>query len=141
MSSGRAPPSCRGSEREFYKNCCQKSKEKINDHLQEVDFSVERRPCSYTGTVHYSYLCTQQLDFPANPNQPGPIYFKTPRKCAIFGISCEAIPKQVNFLIDEGLLTGKRANGTISYVHYFFWRHGLGETEARTSCRQLRHSK
>lgn len=117
-------------EREFYKNCCQKSKENINDHLQEVDFSVEREPCSYTGTVHYSYDYAQQLHFPANPNQPGPIYFKTPRKCAIFGICCEAIPRQVNFLIDEGVLTGKGANSTISYVHYFFRRHGLGETEA-----------
>ena len=29
------------------------------------------------------------------------IYFKTPRKCAIFGIMCEAIPQQVNYLIDE----------------------------------------
>ena len=36
----------------------------------------------------------------------------------------------MNFLIDEGVLTGKGANSTISYVHYFFRRHGLGETEA-----------
>ena len=36
----------------------------------------------------------------------------------------------MNFLIDEGVLTGKGANSTISYVHYFFCRHGLGETEA-----------
>ena len=88
--------------------------ESINDHLQEVDFSVERGPCSYTGTYDYA----QQLHFPANPNQPGPIYFKTPRNCTIFGICCEAIPRQVNFLIDEGVLTGKGANITISYVQY-----------------------
>ena len=118
-------------EREFYKKCCQKLKKSINDHLQEVDFSVEHEPCSYTGTVHYSYDYAQQLHFPTNPNQPGPIYFKTPRKCTIFGVCCEAIPRQVNFLIDEGVLTGKGANSTISYVHYFFRRHGLGETEAK----------
>ena len=35
--------------------------------------------------------------------QPGPIYFKTPRKCGIFGVMCEAIPRQVNYLIDEAL--------------------------------------
>lgn len=118
-------------ERDFYKNCCHESKESINHHLQEVDFSVEREPCSYTGTVHYSYDYAQQFHYPANPNQPGPIYFKTPRKCAIFGVCCEAIPRQVNFLIDENVLTGKGANSTISYVHYFFGRRGLGETEAQ----------
>ena len=37
----------------------------------------------------------------------------------------------MNFLIDEVVLTGKGANSTISYVHYFFERHGLGETFAQ----------
>ena len=60
--------------------------------------------------------------------QPGPIYFKTLRKCAIFGIMCEAIPQQVNYLIDEASDVGKGANTTISYVHHFFEYHGLGET-------------
>ena len=32
---------------------------------------------------------------------------------------------------DENVLTGKGANSTISYVHYFFERHGLGETNAQ----------
>ena len=37
----------------------------------------------------------------------------------IFGVCCQAIPRQVNFLIDENVMTGKGANSTISYVHYF----------------------
>jgi len=37
----------------------------------------------------------------------------------------------VNFLINEMVLTGKGENSTISYVHYFFDRHGLGETFAQ----------
>lgn len=41
---------------------------------------------------------------------------------------CEGIPQQVNFLIDEASDTGKGANTTISYVHYYFKHHGLGET-------------
>ena len=49
-------------------------------------------------------------------------------KCGLFGVCCEAIPRQVNFLIDEGVLTGKGASRTISYIHYFFEWHGLGET-------------
>lgn len=44
---------------------------------------------------------------------------------------CEAIPRQANFLIDEIVLTGKDANSTISYVYFFFDRHGLGETEVQ----------
>ena len=42
---------------------------------------------------------------------------------------CEAVPQQVNFLIDEAASAGKGANATISYVHYYFANHGLGETD------------
>ena len=97
--------------------------------MQEDDFSVEGEPRSYTGTVRYSLDDTQQLYFPANLNQPEPIYFKNPRKLAILGICCEAIPTEVNYLIGEGVLTGECPNCTISYVHYFFGRHGLGKME------------
>ena len=87
-------------EREFNKNCCKQSKENIRQYLQEIDFNFGRAPCSYNGTVHYSYDYAQQLHYPSDPNQPGAIYFKTPRICAIFGVCCESIPRQVNFLID-----------------------------------------
>ena len=80
-------------ERNFY-NCCRESKDGIQEYLKVVDFAVERKPYSYDGTVHYSYDYAQQLHFTADPNQPGPIYFKTPRKCALFGVCCEAIPQQ-----------------------------------------------
>ena len=33
------------------------------------------------------------------------------------------------FLIDEAVAVGKGTNPTISYVHYFLQRHGLGETD------------
>ncbi len=55
----------------------------------------------------------------SDPMQPGPVYFLTPRKCAIFGVSLEAIPRQVNFLTDEADFCGKGLNTLIS----------LGETE------------
>lgn len=118
-------------EREYYKKCCEGAKVEIQEHLRETDLAARREPCSYNGTAHYSYDYAQQLHYPANPYQPGPIYFKTARKCALFGVCCEAIPRQVNFLIDENVLTGKGANSTISYVHYFFDRHGLGENNAK----------
>ena len=43
---------------------------------------------------------------------------------------CEGVSNQVNFLIDEASSTGKGANATISYLHYFFSHHGLGESNA-----------
>ena len=118
-------------ERELYKNCCNQAKDGVQKHFREIDLNVRREPSTYNGTVHYSYDYAQQLHYPCNPNQPGPIYFKTPRKCGIFGVCCEAIPRQVNFLIDESVLTGKGANSTISYVHHFFEKHGLGEKKAQ----------
>ena len=48
----------------------------------------------------------------------------------IFGVMCEGISQQVNFLIDEAASTGKGANATISYVHYYLEHYGLGETNA-----------
>jgi len=42
---------------------------------------------------------------------------------------CEAVPRQVNYLIDEAAKVGKGANATISYLHHFFSRHGLWETD------------
>ena len=79
--------------------------------------------------VHYSFDYAQQVHYPCDPLQPGPIFFLTPRKCSIFGVHCEAIPRQVNFLGDEAGDCGKGANTVISQLHYYFEHHGLGETE------------
>ena len=51
-------------------------------------------------------------------------------KCTVFGINCEAIPRQVNFLTDEAGDCGKGANAVVSRLHYFFHHHGLGEKHA-----------
>ena len=89
-----------------------------------------RAPLSTSTPVHYSFDYAQQVYFPSNPLQPGPIYFLTCRKCSIFGVCCESIPRQVNFLTDEAADGGKRANAVISMLHYFFEHYGLGENEA-----------
>ena len=36
--------------------------------------------------VHISFDFAQQLLFPYNPQQPGPSYFKTARRCQVFGV-------------------------------------------------------
>ena len=50
--------------------------------------------------VHYSHTCriliNAQVHYPHNPQQPGPIYFLTSWKCGLFGVCCEAVPRQVS---------------------------------------------
>lgn len=116
-------------EREFIK----KNITACRDLLQNgrIDLLSPRPSCSLEGTVHYSYDYTQQVHIPSNPQEPGPVYFKTPQKCGLFGVCCEGIPRQINYLIDEAVSTGKGANATISYVHDFFISHGAGETDVQ----------
>lgn len=76
---------------------------------------ASREPCSFLSIVHYSFDMAQQIHYPSNPLQTGPIYFLTPRKCAIFGICCEAIPRQINYLIDEACDTGKGSTPSLAY--------------------------
>ena len=87
-------------------------------------------PASNAISVHYSFDFAQQVHYPSNPLQLGPIYFLTPRKAAIFGVCCEAIPRQVNFIIDEASDTGKEANTVVSMLDFLFSHHGLGEATA-----------
>ena len=72
-------------EREIYNSAVDASKDFLKRHAT-ISLLSGNRPCSLKGTVHYSYDYAQQVHYPSNPQQPGPIYFKTPRKCGIFGI-------------------------------------------------------
>jgi len=90
--------------------------------------------CSDTTAYHYSFDFAQQVHLPHDPMQPGPVYFLCPRKVGLFGICCENIPQQVNFLIDEAHCTSKGCNAVISYLHYFFEHYGLGEQEVHLHC-------
>ena len=72
--------------------------------------------------MHYSFDYAQQVHFPNNPQQPGPAYFLTARKCQVFGVVCEPLGVQVNYLIDE-------SEATISLLHHYLDTHGLKETK------------
>ena len=115
-------------EREIYNSAVDAGKHFLKGH-PNITLLSPSHPCSLQGTVHYSYDYAQQVHYPRNPQQLGPIYFKTARECGIFGICCEAIPHQINYFIDESFATGKGANATISYVHDFLENHGAGETD------------
>lgn len=112
-----------GTERNYYQQVCKESK----DSLPEELLLGCHAPCSYDGMMHYSMDFAQQIHYPSDPLQSGPMYFKTARKCGIFGVACEALPKQVTFLLDESIQTGKGSNCVISLLHFFFEHYGLGE--------------
>jgi hypothetical protein len=76
---------------------------------------------------HYSFDFAQQIHYPYSPQQRGKEYFKTARKCLLFGVSCESISRSVLFFLDEEEFIGKGANTVISFLHTFFKYHGLGE--------------
>ena len=120
---------CVQMERELYRKVCHEAETNFKALDAEIDLDEVHDACSLDTTIHYSFDFAQQIHIPSNPMQPGPIYFKTPRKCGIFGVMCEAVPRQVNYLIDEASDVGKGANTTISYVHHYFHYHGLGEKQ------------
>ena len=122
-------------ERSFYRTVVKDSKDAIREHFT-IAGAFTPPPAgspvpSGSGPVcvHYSFDFAQQVHYPHNPLQPGPMYFKTARKCAIFGVCCEGIPRQVNYLIDEAFNTGKGANTVISLLHHFLAHHTLGEVD------------
>ena len=122
-------------ERSLYRTICKESEREIRSFFTNgSDFTPPPlnsrvRANSRNIRVHYSFDYAQQVHYPSDPMQPGPIYFLTPRKCCIFGVNCEGIPRQVNFLADEAGDCGKGSNSDISQLHYYFEHHGLGEKE------------
>ena len=104
---------CAQAEREFYRESCSCVATMFNRLEVEINLNEMREPCSFNGMMHNSFEDAQQVHFPSNPMQLGPIYFKTLRKCGIFGIMCEAVPRQVNYLNDEAVTVGKGTNATI----------------------------
>ena len=120
-------------ERSHYKGILEECKASVHAHFTVDGKFTPPPPLSQTPAntvdikVHYSFDYAQQVHYPSDPLQPGPIYFLTPRKCTIFGVNCEAIPRQINFLTDEAGDCGKGANAVLSRLHFFFQNHGFGE--------------
>ena len=75
-----------------------------------------------------------QVHYPTSALQVSPLFFLTARKCGLFGIHCEGLTKQVNYLIDEGMASGKGSNAVISYLHHFFNNYGVGEENVELHC-------
>ena len=120
------------AERKVYNEMVDKSK--ADAKAAQLLSLGPRAPNSYAGRMHYSFDFAQQVHLPASPLQPGHIYFLVPRKVGIFGVCAEALPRQVNYLIDEGMSSGKGSNMVISLLHYFFEYYGFGERAVDLHC-------
>lgn len=119
-------------ERSLYNSMVDDARRVVADqHITALSCST---PNSRRITMHYCFDYAQQVHYPSDPLQPGPMYFLTPRKCGIFGVCCPGIPQQVNYLIDEGMCVGKGSNAVISYLHHFFAHYGLGESSVHLHC-------
>ena len=122
------------AERQFYRTATEKAHEELEDHHHPIGPPFP--PCAQSlKAMHYTFDYAQQVTLPHLARQPGPLYFKTPRKVQLFGVCDEGIPRQVNYLIDEADTIGPNgtkshgANSVISLLHHFFSVHGHGEEE------------
>ena len=115
--------------REYYRRQCNEASDFISSLTEE-----QRHAEVVEGPVHISFDYAQNLQIPHMPQQVGPIYFKTPRKCHLFGVSCEGLPRQINYLIDEKDLTGKGANETVSYLEHYFKEFAIRARKINLHC-------
>ena len=110
-------------QRTYYNEACSEAKTSYEIYKNEVTGSAS----VYGGPMHYSFDYAQNVHYPSNPQQPGPSYFKSLRRCGIFGVTCEPLGFQVNYLVDEDDEVGKGANATVSLLDHFLYEHGIGE--------------
>lgn len=117
-------------ERNYHRNTIKKVQKNYQQLFDENDTPAKKAISQKKFAMHYSWDFAQQLNYPYEDQQVGPIYFKTPRKSQLFGICCEAVPFQFNYLIDEADFLSKNANTVISLLDHFFLMHCLGESIA-----------
>lgn len=113
-----------------WNQCAPGTQSAIRQNLSSFEQVREQKPCRRKMTMHYSFDFAQQVFYPYSSQQRGKEFFKTARKCHVFGVCAEPISRQVFFLLDESEWVGKGARTVISLLEAFFRLHGLGEEEA-----------
>ena len=101
------------TEREYYNN--------------QVEAAQTARKSPNPRIAHYSYDFAQQIHYPYDAQQTGPEYFKTARKCGLFGVCNDGKQQLVLYLIDEAVNPGKGADCVISLLHHHLDQYGQGE--------------
>jgi hypothetical protein len=105
-------------QRDYYNQQCRESK--------EVYEAYQCSDSMQLASTHLSFDFAQNVQYPHSPQQIGSAYFKSARKCGIFGVHCDSSSIQTNYLIDECENVGKGANAVISMIHHYleFRSHG-----------------
>ena len=111
-------------ERQYYK-----SKVKVAVNAFESQDEADKPYIS-----HCSYDFAQQVHFPFSTQLTGPEYFKTARKCGIFGVYNDGDNTQVTYLIDAAENPGYGADCVISLLHHYLEIHGAGEKCHADNC-------
>ena len=112
-------------ERDYYRETIVVAKKYLHKIMPNGKFGKGNN-----AKMHYSWDFAQQIHFPYEDHQVGPIYFKSPRIAQLFGVCCEALPQQVNYLIDEADFNDKGADTVISLLDHYFDHYGLEEDHA-----------
>jgi hypothetical protein len=115
------------NERLYYRAHAKQANKNYNELIVSRDPKSPVEANSVDTMMHYSWDFAQQFHYPFEDQQVGPIYFKTPRRAQLFGVCCEGIPRQINYLIDEADFLEKNANTVISLLDHFFENYGFGE--------------
>ena len=89
---------------------------------------------------HNTFNFPQQACIPHHTREVGAIYFKVPQRIQIFGAAEEAIPKQINFLVDENETKRSRwkqisrPGSVLSMLHYYLSHISPGKPNLGLQC-------
>ena len=121
-------------ERDWYCKRTVLAKKEL-DETEDLRLSPQLSCSQCLRRVHKTFDFAQNVALPQSSRQKSPIFFKVMRKVQIFGVNCEALPRQVNYLIDVADsigLDGKNThspNAAVSLIHHYFETFGYGEEE------------
>lgn len=100
-----------GVQRDYYDHECEDSRWEWLRATTNAEAPV---------SLHLSFDYAQNLQYPFSPQQVGPAYFRSGRKCGIFGVHNGGSGIQMNYLIDEcETNVGKGTNSVVSQLHNY----------------------
>ena len=121
-------------ERALYISECKSSSRSFHEfNITELNATNLEITTIASVLFYVSWDFAQQVFIPSDPLQPGPIYFKTPRKVGLFGIVSEALPRMDLFIIDEAVNVSKGANLVISLLDYYLNIFQMGNAKLSLS--------
>ena len=84
-------------------------------------------PCSHAIATHYSFDMAQKVHYTSNPQQPGSMYFLTPRNCGVFGVyTMKQYLNKLTFLLMSPVTWGKEPTTSSQSFTTFLVGMGLG---------------